>query len=96
MRERGVKRVGGRTAGEHGAWGPEMWGDIGVGDECCGDGGEGNEEVGAEVCAQTGDEPGRCGQGDFFFDVEVETGEVVDGNDGVEGGVVCLELGVVS
>jgi hypothetical protein len=50
-----------------------VWRDIGVREESGGDGCEGDEEIWAEVCAQTGYEAGGCGEGDRFFNVEVET-----------------------
>lgn len=57
--------------------------DVGVGYECCGYGCEGDEELGTEVRAQTGDEAGGCCKGDFLFDVEVEAVELVYGDGGV-------------
>ena len=45
--------------------------DLGVRNESCGDGSEGDEKRGAEVGSEPRDEACDCGEGDFFFDVEV-------------------------
>jgi hypothetical protein len=48
-----------------------MCGDLWVVDECCGDRSKRYEEIGAEVCTETGDETCGGGEGDFLFDVEI-------------------------
>ena len=89
-----MQRVGRGTAGEDVAGGTEVRGDFWVGEEGGGDGCECDEEGGAEVGAEAGDEPGYGGEGNGLFDVEVEARELVGGDEGVEGRVVGLELGV--
>jgi hypothetical protein len=37
-----------------------------------------DEEMGSEVCAQTGDEARGCRQMDLFLDVEIQTVKLVD------------------
>ena len=69
--------------------------DVGVRNECCGHRGKRDQELWAEVCAETTDKACCCCEGDLLFDVEIETVELVDGDDGVQGGVVCFELRVL-
>lgn len=90
--EGGVQRIRAGAAGEHGPWRAQVRGDVRVGNQGCGDRCESDEELGAKVCAQSGDEAGCCAEGDLFFDVEVEAVKFVDCDDGVQGNVVCFEL----
>jgi hypothetical protein len=90
--ERGMEWVRRRSTGEHGARGAEMRRDVGIGYQCCCDGCEGDEEFRAKVCAKTGNEASCGAEGYFFFDVEVETIELVARDDGLERGVVCFKL----
>ena len=66
--------------------------DVGVRDECCGHGSKGDQELRAEVCAETTDQACCCCEGNLLFDVEIETVELVDGDNGMQRGVVCFEL----
>lgn len=66
--------------------------DVGVGDECRGNGSHGDQELRAEVCSKTGDETGCCRKWDLLFDIEVEAVKLVDGYYGMKGNVVCFEL----
>ena len=72
-----------------------MWWDIRVWYQCCCDRCEGDEEVRAEVCAETRDETRCCGEGDGLFDVEIETVQGAESYEGTDGGVVCFKLCVV-
>ena len=65
---------------------------IGVRNESCGHRSESDQELWAEVCAETTDKACCCGEGNLLFDVEIKTVELVDGDDGVQGSVVCFEL----
>jgi hypothetical protein len=71
-------------------------GDVWVRDEGGSDRCEGDEEIGTKVCAQTSDKAYCSGEGNLFFDVEIEARELVDGYYGVEGRVVGFELFFVS
>lgn len=53
---------------------------------------EREEEGGAEVCAEAGEEAEGRGEGDGLFDVEVETLKVVFPYNCREGEVICVEL----
>lgn len=69
-----------------------MWRDVGVWEQSSGDGRECDEEVVAEVCAETGDEACGGAEGDGFLDIEVQAGEGVGGDEGAEWEVVGFEL----
>lgn len=66
--------------------------DVRVRYEGCSNGSHGNEEIGPEVCAQTGNKACCSSEWDLLLDVEIEAIELVDGNDGVKRNVVCLKL----
>lgn len=67
-----------------------------VGQKGCCNGSESDEEFGAEISAEAVNEALGGGEGDGFFDVEVEAVEGVGDYEGAEGGVVGRELGGVS
>jgi len=56
---------------------------VGVRNERCGHRSKSDQELLAEVCAETTDKTCCCGEGNLLFDVEIKTVKLVDGDDGV-------------
>ena len=92
MRKGGVQRVWAWAAGQHRSRRAQGRRNIGVRNESCGHRSESDQELWAEVCAETTDKACCGGEGNLLFDVQIETVKLVDGDYGVQGSIVCFEL----
>ena len=83
MRKGGVERVWTGSAGQHRTRRAQVRRNVGVRNERCGHRSKSDQELWAEVCAETTDKTCCCGEGNLLFDVEIKTVKLVDGDDGV-------------